>query len=178
LIAGEAAAAEDPISSADFVKHLAGTWKAPDERTPKSSALDDQVFGAGAADVRTVRLVVSPSGEAQLQVRRSVVGRTGKIFAPSVTEVKMRIGDPVVKDLGQLRPTVTVTSAEERYLDGDKERWARDGTRVSLSMLDLNSKDLNIEVDTPDGRGAFGATLTPATATSGGTGSKSRRSPS
>jgi hypothetical protein len=175
-IAGGAAAAADDVavSSADLVRHLAGTWKAPDERTPKSSALDEQVFGAGAADVRIVTLVVSPSGEAQLQVRRSVVGRTGKVFAPSVTDVKMRIGDPVTKELGQWRPAVTVTSAEERYLDGGKEHWTRDGTRVSLSLLDLNSHELNIQVDTPDGRGAFGATLT----ASGGTGSRGRRPPS
>src|SRR5438105_4788751 len=85
LIAGQAAAADDvAMSSADLVKHLAGTWKAPDERTPKSSALDEQVFGPGAADVRIVTLVVSPTGDAQLQVRRSVVARTGKVFAPSM----------------------------------------------------------------------------------------------
>jgi len=178
LVAGTAAA-QDAVSGADLLKRLAGTWKAPDERTPKSSDLDTQVFGAGAAEVRTVTLVISPSGDATLQVRRSVVGAKGKVYAPSVMEVKMRIGEPVVMELGHLRPTVTVTSAEERYLDGDRERWTRDGTRVQLSILDMTSKDLNIQLDTPDGRGAFGATLTPTSIpASGGTGSQSRRRPS
>ena len=178
VLAAGTAAAQDAASGADLLKRLAGTWKAPDERTPKSSDLDQQVFGAGAAEVRTVTLVISPSGDGTLQVRRSVVGR-GKVFAPSVMDVKMRIGEPVVRELGHLRPTVTVTSAEERYLDGDRERWTRDGTRVQLSILDLTSKDLNIQLDTPDGRGAFGATLTPAsTPSSAGTGSQSRRPPS
>jgi len=167
------------VSVMELLGHLAGTWKAPDERTPKSSELDTQVFGAGASEVRTVTLVISPSGDGTLQVRRSVVGAKGKVYAPSVMEVKMRIGEPVVSELGHLRPTVTVTSAEERYLDGDRERWTRDGTRIQLSILDLTSKDLNIQLDTPDGRGAFGATLTPSsTPASGGTGSQSRRRPS
>jgi len=173
------APAQDSAAGEELLKHLRGTWKAPDERIPRSSALDEQVFGAGAVDVRTVTLTVSPSGEGDLQVRRSVVGRTGKVYAPSLMEVKMQIGEPVVAELGHLRPTVKVTSAEERYLDGDHERWTRDGTRVSLSMIDPASKELNMQLDTPDGRGAFGATLTsrPAPVTSGRD-SRSRRQPS
>jgi hypothetical protein len=163
FLTGNTAAAQDAISGAAVMQHLTGTWRAPEERLPRSSSLDQQVFGAGAADVRTVALVISPSGDADLQVRRSVVGSKGKVFAPSITEVKMRIGEPVSRQLGQLRPTVTVTSAEERFLDGDHERWQRDGMRVSISFLDLTSREINLQVETPDGRGAFGATLTGAT---------------
>ena len=178
LVAGTAAA-QEAVSGAELLKHLAGTWKAPEERTPKNSALDEQVFGAGAVDVRTVTLVVSPSGDGTLQIRRSVVGNKGKVFAPSITEVKIRIGEPVTLELGHLKPTVTVTGAEERYLDGDHERWTREGTRLSLSLVDLNSKDVNIQFDTPDGRGAFGATLRSSSAAStGGAGSRARRRPS
>ena len=167
------------VSIVELLSHLAGTWKAPDERIPRNTPLDIQVFGAGAMDVRTVSLLITPSGDATLQVRRSVVGKTGKVFAPSLMEVKMHIGDPVTLELGHLRPNVDVTSAEERYLDGARERWPRDGARVSLSLPDLTSTDLNIQLDTPDGRGAFGATLTPSTApSSAGTGSRSRRRPS
>ena len=163
------------ILAVTLLQHLSGTWKAPEERIPKSSDVDVQVFGPGAVEVRTVTLVISPSGDGDLQVRRSVVGAKGKVYAPSIMEVKMHIAEPVVDELGHLRPTVTVTSAEERYLDGDRERWSRDGTRVQLSFVDMTSKELNIQLDTPDGRGAFGATLTAATA---GTGSQSRRRPS
>jgi hypothetical protein len=158
-----------------LLTHLTGTWKAPEERTPKTSDIDTQVFGPGAVEVRTVMLVISPTGEGDLQVKRSVVNAKGKVFAPSIMEVKMRISETAVQELGHLRPMVTVTSAEERYLDGDREKWSRDGTRVELSLPDAESKDLNIQVDTPDGRGAFGATLTPITA---GAGSPARRRPS
>ena len=164
------------VSIVELLSHLSGTWKAPEERVPKNTPLDVQVFGAGAEDVRTVTLVITPSGDATLEVRRSVVGRTGKVFAPSVMDVKMHIGDPVAMELGHLRPKVDVTSAEERYLDGDREKWTRDGSRVSLSLPDLTSKDLNMQLDTPDGRGAFGATLT-RSATSG-RGSPAHRPPS
>jgi hypothetical protein len=165
------------VSIIELLSHLSGTWKAPDERIPKSTPLDIQVFGTGAMDVRAVTLVITPSGDADLQVRRSVVGRTGKVFAPSLMEVKMHISDPVTLDLGHLKPKVDVTSAEERYLDGDREHWTRDGSRVSLDLVDLASKELNMQLDTPDGRGAFGATLTKSGAT-GGTAPRARRRPS
>jgi hypothetical protein len=163
------------VTLMELLSHLSGTWRAPEERTPKNTPLDEQVFGAGAMDVRTITLTITPAGDGDLQVRRSVVGKTGKVFAPSVTEVKMHIGDPITLELGHLHPMTTVTSAEERYLDGDRERWQRDGSTVSLSIVDLTSKELNIQFDTPDGRGAFGATLTRS---SSGTGSQSRRRPS
>lgn len=171
------------VSVMELLSHISGTWKAPEERTPKTSPLDIQVFGAGAMDVRTVTLVISPSGDADLQVKRSVVSRTGKVFAPSLMEVKMHISEPVTLDLGHLKPKVDVTSAEERYLDGDREHWSRDGSRVSLDVVDLTSKELNMQLDTPDGREAFGATLTrgaaaPTGRSSGGTSPRSRRQPS
>ena len=158
-LAASAAAAQEAVSGADLLKHLTGTWKAAEDRTPKNSALDEQVFGPGAAEVRTVTLVVWASGDADLQIRRSVVGSKGKVFAPSVTDVKMQIGEPVTLEFGHVKPTVTVKSAEERYLDGDHERWPREGSRVAISVADLTSREINIQFDTPDGRGAFGTTL-------------------
>jgi len=166
------------VTLMELLSHLSGTWRAPEERTPKDNALDQQVFGAGAVDVRSITLTIAPNGDGDLQIRRSVVGKTGKVYAPSITEVKMHIGDPITLELGHLHPTTTVTSAEERYLDGDKEHWQRDGSKVSLSLVDLTSKELNIQFDTPDGRGAFGATLVRSVRSTSGTGSQSRRRPS
>lgn len=160
------AAQEAAETGADLLKHLTGTWKAAEDRTPRSTELDEQVFGRGAVDVRNVTLVVSPSGEGTLQVRKSVVGAKGKIFAPSTIEVKMRIGEPVVSELGHLRPTVTVTSAQERYLDGDRETFERAGLRVTLSLLNATSNELNMQFEPADGQDGFGATLTAASARS------------
>ena len=155
------------VTLTQLLSHLSGTWRAPEERTPRDNALDQRVFGPGAMDVRAITLTITPDGNGDLQIRRSVVGRTGKVFAPSVTDVKIHIADPITLEFGQLHPTTIVTSAEERYLDGARERWPRDGSKVSLSTIDLTSKELNIQFDTPDGRGAFGATLARSSSVTG-----------
>ena len=162
IFCAPAAAQDANVSGAELLKHLAGTWRAAEERTPRTTTLDEQVFGPGAVDVRSVSLVVSASGDATLQVRKSVVGARGKVFAPSLVDVKMKIGEPIVSELGHLRPTVTVTSAEDRYLDGDKETFARPGLRVTLSLVNTASHELNMQFEPADGRDGFGTTLTPA----------------
>jgi hypothetical protein len=156
-----AAAQNASVAGGDVLKHLTGTWKAPEDRTPRSTPLDEQVFGRGALDVRDVTLVVSQDGEATLQIRKSVVGAKGKVFAPSIIEAKMRISEPVVSELGHLRPTVTVSNAEERYLDGDRETFPRAGLHVTLSLVSATSGELNMQFEPADGQDGFGATLTP-----------------
>src|SRR5437868_2986246 len=92
-LCGVAAAQESEVSGVggrEIVKDLTGTWRAKEDRTPRSTLLDEQVFGRGAVDVRNVALVVSSSGDATLQVRKSVVSANGRVFAPSIIEVKMR----------------------------------------------------------------------------------------
>ena len=37
------------VSGAELLKHLAGTWRAAEERTPRTTALDEQVFGRNPA---------------------------------------------------------------------------------------------------------------------------------
>jgi hypothetical protein len=165
------ASAQDPTAGADVLKHLTGTWRAPEERTPLGTPLDEQVFGVGAMNVRTVTLAISPAGDADLQIRRSVVGAKGKVFAPSVTEVKMKIAGPVTMTPGHLEPKVTVASAEDRYLDGGHERFTRDGVRVNISLYSPTSTELNLQYEASDGRDGFGATLTSAAA---GTGRRAR----
>ena len=150
------------VPGSEVLKHLTGTWRAPEDRTPRSTPLDEQVFGRGAVDVRDVTLVVSADGDATLQVKKSVVGAKGKVFAPSLIEAKMRIAEPVVSELGHLRPTVTVTSAEERYLDGDRETFQRPGLHVTLTLANAASDELNMQFEPADGGDGFGATLTPA----------------
>ena len=155
-----AAAQDASVSGGELLKHLVGTWRAAEDRTPRTTALDEQVFGRGAVDVRTVSLVVSASGDATLQVKKSVVGAKGRVFAPSIIEVKMKIGEPVVSELGHLRPPVIVSSAEERYLDGDRETFPRPDMRVTLSLLNATSDELNMQFEPAEGQDGFGATLT------------------
>ena len=74
-------------------------------------------------------------------------------------EAKLTIGDPVSTAMDRLAPTVTVVSAEERYLDGERERWPKEGARVSISMLGSAATDIELRFDTKDGRGSFGTAL-------------------
>ncbi len=157
-LVARSAASQDAVSSATLVKHLAGTWSVPEERTPRSTPLDEQVFGRGAVDVRNVSLVVLPSGDATLQVKTSVVAKA-RTFSPSLLEVKMHIGEPVTSGRDRIEPTVTVTSADERYLD-THDRWPLEGAHVSLLLISATSREINLQFDTRNGQGAFGATLT------------------
>jgi hypothetical protein len=154
------AAAEDHVSGVELLKHLSGTWKAAEERTPRATALDAEVFGPGAFDVRNVTLVIQPSGEGDLQVHTWVVGGKGRTFAPSVIEVRLRIAEPVASAVNHIQPAVSVISADERYLDGAHEHWAIEGARITLTLTGLTSMELNLQFDTQNGRGGFGTSLT------------------
>jgi hypothetical protein len=149
---------ETPSASA-LVKQLSGVWKAAEETTPRATDLDIKVFGPGAYDVRNVTLTVRPSGDGTLSISTAVVGKQGKRYAPSVVEAKLTIGDPVTTVLDRFAPAVTVVSAEERYLDGDHERWPMDGSRVSITLARTATTAIELRFDTKDGRGSFGATL-------------------
>jgi hypothetical protein len=146
-------------SAATLVKPLSGVWRAAEDRTPRTTDLDVTVFGPGAFDVRNVTLTIRPSGEATLSISTAVVGKQGRRYAPSVVEAKLTIGDPVTAFLDRFSPTVTVVTAEERYLDGERERWPKEGARASITVTGATAAEMELRFDTPDGRGSFGTTL-------------------
>jgi hypothetical protein len=147
------------ISAASLVKQLAGVWKAEETRTPRSTELDEKVFGPGAVDVRDVTVTIQPTGQATFTLSKAVVGRNGRRYAPSVIEATLTIADPVAVAKDRVTPTVTVVKAEERYLDGDHERWPIEGARASILMLDPAASSLEFRFDTKDGRDSFGTSL-------------------
>ena len=149
----------DSPSSAGLLKQLSGVWRAPEDRTPRATELDDKVFGPGAADVRNVTLTIQPSGQGKLSVSTAVVGRDGRRYAPSEIVANLTVADPVTSIAGRLSPTITVMNAEERYLDGAHERWPMDGARVSITIADPASGEIEFRFDTKEGRGSFGVTL-------------------
>ena len=149
----------DRIPSADFVRQLSGLWRAEEDRTPRVTNLDVQVFGPGAYDVRNVTLRVLPSGMGTLTVSTTVVDRKGRHYAPSVMEATLMIGDPITNAFGKLAPNVTVVAAEERYLDGTRDHWTIQGSRASIAISAPEASELEFRFDTRDGRGSFGPTL-------------------
>lgn len=149
----------DLVAPTHLVKQLAGVWRAAEDRTPRVTDLDVQVFGPGAYDVRNVTLTIAPSGAGTLTISTAVVGRRGRHYAPAVIEATVTISGPIAKALGQFVPTVTVVAAEERYLDGAHERFVKEGARASITVSGPTATELQVRFDTPDGRDSFGTTL-------------------
>jgi hypothetical protein len=147
-------------SASEVAKRLAGVWKAQEDRVPRATALDVQVFGADAYEVKNVDLTIRPTGEGVLKVSKAVVGQKGRRYSPSVIEAKLVIGSPQTSITGRIEPAVKVMSAEERYLDGSGDRWSRDGSRVTISMASLEDNQMELRFDTPTGSESFGETMT------------------
>jgi hypothetical protein len=151
--------AHETAAPANLVRELAGLWRAAEDAAPRVTDLDVQVFGPGAHDVRNVTLMLHPSGEGTLTISTVVVGRTGRRYAPAVLEATLKVGDPITKTLGKFAPTVTVITAEERYLDGAHDRFAKDGSRVSITVSGTTVTELELRFEIRDGDGSFSTTM-------------------
>ena len=147
-------------SGSEVAKRLAGVWKAREDRVPRATALDIQAFGPNAYEVRNVELTLRPTGDGVLKVSKAVVDQKGRRHSPSVIEAKVVIGSPQTSVTGRIEPIVKVTSAEERYLDASGDHWARDGSRVTISVARLEDNQMELRLDTPNGSESFGETLT------------------
>jgi hypothetical protein len=154
-------AGEDTVK-VDSIHSRTGIWKAPVYKVAASSDLDRQVWGKSASKVRTVQLAVEPNGEGLLRVENSVVDGHGRVkaFSASLVEAHLQIAPPAAPNAARLEPVVTVMSADERYLDGSKERRPIEGLKVSLSVPASDPSLLNLRYDTVQGTGSFGETLT------------------
>lgn len=140
---------------------LAGTWRSAPEETPLSSEFDVSVWGPGAKAVRTVQLVVRPTGEATLTVTRRVLDRRGRTVtgSSSVEEAQIVIGSAVGTVATRSTLDVAVKAAERRYPDDPAARWPLEGVKVSLSTFADNPGAVEVRFDTPEGRGSFWETL-------------------
>ena len=130
-----------------------------EDRTPKETTLDEQVFGSGAFGIRNVTLSIRPTGDGTLRVYTAIVGRTGRVYVPTLIEAQFRLDKPVTASTTGVAPTLVVTSAAERELDGTHEHWSVEGARLDISLPDRNGSKLNLQFDTKDGRDGFGVTL-------------------
>jgi hypothetical protein len=153
------APAQVSVPLADIVRQLAGTWKAAQDRTPRDTRLDEEVFGSRAFGVRNVTLSIRRRGDGTLRVHTAIVGRNGHVFVPTLIEVQFRLGEPAIASTAAVVPTVTVISAVKRELDEPHERWPLEDVRVDISLPDRTGRELNLQFDTKDGRDGFGVTL-------------------
>jgi hypothetical protein len=141
---------------------LVGAWKsAPDEMT-LTSDFDTSVWGAGATSVRTVDLVVRPSGEATLAVVKKVVDARGRTVPAStwVEEAQLMLGAAQEEIAARVEHDTTVVSAVRLFPDDPDYKWTLDGLRVRVvTFSDGDGSALEIRYDTPEGKGSFWETL-------------------
>lgn len=144
---------------------LAGTWRSAPEETSLSSEFDQSVWGKNAKAVRTVAMVVTPTGEATLTVTRRVVDGRGRTVngSTAIEEARLKLGVAGAAVAHRAELAVTVTSAERRYPDDAGARWALSGLRVGVTTFDDAPGRIEIRFDTPDGSGSFWQMLRRAT---------------
>jgi hypothetical protein len=140
---------------------LTGTWRSAPEETPLTSAFDESVWGRNARSVRTVEMMVKPTGDATLTVTRKILDSRGREItaATSIEHAELSIGSvqhsiDVRSDLA-----VTVKQAERRYPDDPGGTWKLEGLRVTVSTFADDPSRIEVRVDTPEGKGSFWETL-------------------
>lgn len=144
---------------------LSGTWRSASDEMPLTTAFDESVWGKGAKSVRTVQMVVRPTGDATLTVTRRVVDGRGRTVAGSTSIEHATLVLGAVESSNDVRSelAVTVKNAERRYPDDPKATWALDGLRVELATFNDKPGEIEVRVDFPEGRGSFWETLRRAT---------------
>jgi hypothetical protein len=142
------------------VRHLVGTWKSAEDKIPRGTPLDEQVFGRGAFAVRNVTLAIRPTGEGTLRVHTAIIGHNGKVFVPELIDVRIGLAGPLAPVPNRFEPTVSVVAAMKRELDPPYDRWSIEGARLVIDLPAIASPELNVQFDTRDGRDGFGGTLT------------------
>ena len=152
---------ESSSAGATFDPALTGTWKSAPDEMKLTSDFDKSVWGNDATSVRTVDLVVQPSGEATLKVTKKVVDAKGRALPAStwVEEARLKIGGSSAGVGPRIEHDATVVSAVRLFPDDKDYRWDIEGLRVKLVTFSDGDGSLEVRYDTPEGRGSFWETL-------------------
>lgn len=136
---------------------LAGTWQSAADETLLNAPHQVAIWGRNAKEVRTVRMVVKPSGESALTVtRKAIDGRGRTVSGTTSTEhVDLRLGSPEASNGPRVDLPVTLEKAERRYPGDPAGTWTIEGLRVTVTMFSGDSSRLEVRLDFPEGRGSF-----------------------
>lgn len=158
LTASFASAAD---SDADFVKGLAGVWRAPTDTLELRNDYDSRIWGPHSSRVRQVELIIQSSGKGVLTVQTSVIDEKGvaRQYSAFKKDVELQIGPPIDRSPTQLKPMVTIVKAEDHALDGSGDWFAMPDLKVALSTTPDDPNALSIQIDLAKGDG-FGQVLT------------------
>jgi len=158
---GTAYAQHAPDNSPSSSRSLIGTWKAPPDEMPLSSAFDESVWGPHAKSVRTVELQIDAMGHGTLTVTKKVIdghGRTAKA-STSVEKAELTVGESHHAVATRVEHDVKVTSAVRTYPDDPTYKWDLAGLRVEIATFDDDANAVEVRVEPVEGTGAFWQTL-------------------
>ena len=136
---------------------LAGTWQSAADETLLNAPHQVAIWGRNAKEVRTVRMVVKPSGESALTVTRRVIDARGRAVSgtTSTEHVDLRLGSPEASNGPRVNLPVMLEKAERRYPDDPAGTWTIEGLRVTVTMFGDDASRLEVRLDFPEGRGSF-----------------------
>ena len=136
---------------------LAGTWLSAADDTPLNAPHQVAIWGRNAKEVRTVRMVVKPSGQAVLTVTRRVLDARNHAVSgtTSIEEASVMLGSATAATGPRIDVPVTLERAERRYPDDPAGNWIIEGLRVTVAMFSDDPARLEVRLDFPDGRGSF-----------------------
>jgi hypothetical protein len=154
-----AAGAETPPS-------IVGTWRSAQYELELASDLHKSVYGPGAHSVRTVDLVIRPSGDGTFTVTNLVRNRRGATVAGtrSVEELTFTLGPTESAPGDRMRRPTKVAKAQRRYLDEPTGTFPLEGASLDVYLPADAKGPLEVRYDTPEGTGSFWETLRPAAA--------------
>ncbi len=136
---------------------LSGTWRSASEAMPLTTAFDESVWGKNAKSIRTVQMVIEPTGEATLTIVRKVVDARGRMVrgTTSLEHVEVVLGAAETVNGIRSELPATVKNAERRYPDDPEATWILEDLRVTLATFNEKPDEIEVRVDFPAGRGSF-----------------------
>lgn len=151
------------LCDAELARTLAGSWKAPQYKLKRGGDESTAVFGPNASDVRDVELTLDASGSGVLKITTSVLDQKGKTWAPTQVEAKVALGVATSSNTNRCELAVTVSGAEERYLDQTQYQASLAGAGVVM-LFDPTTRQLDVRFEPPKGSGSFWTTVRRQTA--------------
>jgi hypothetical protein len=140
---------------------LAGQWTSAPFEVELTTDFHRSVYGAGARSIRTVSMMIEPSGGGRLTVTNRVRDGRNRVVpgTEEIEEVRFSVGE-LVEEPGRLpHYTSRVEHAERRFTDDPESAFPRDGVKLALYTNNTSAGTMEIRFDTPEGTGSFWETL-------------------
>ena len=142
---------------------LVGRWQSVPFELELGSDLHKSVYGPKAKSVRSVDVVIQPSGEGTFSVTNLVRNSRG-LAVPgtrSREEVTFTLGVRETAPGGRERYDTKVVKAERRYLYEPVSTFPLEGASLDIYPPSEDRGPIEVRYDTPEGTGSFWETLRP-----------------